>query len=95
MTVVKCSIIKHMTANTTHNQLLMNRLVIRLLWKNVTADTHSVVKKLIIKAHVKRKILSIETILSAYTHRGTRSHEHSYFTKLNLHSLKTGSKQRL
>ena len=39
--------------------------------------------------------MSVETVLSANTHRGTRTHEHSDYTKLNLHSLKTGSKRRL
>ena len=39
--------------------------------------------------------MSVEAILSAYTHRGTRTHVHSDYTKLNLHSLKTGSKRRL
>ena len=59
---------------------------------------------LIIKVFLKRKILSIETILTArasthththththtdtHTHRGTRTHKHSDCTKLNIHSLK-------
>ena len=60
---------------------------------------------LIIKAFVKRKILSIETILSkeaskrpppphTHTHR-PRTHEHSDDTKLNLNNLKRCSKRRL
>ena len=28
----------------------------------------------------------------AHTHRGTRTHKHCDYTKLNIHSLKTGSK---
>ena len=43
---------------------------------------------IIIKVFVKHKILFIENILSAYTHRGTHTQEHSNYTKLNLHSLK-------
>ena len=48
---------------------------------------------IIIKVCVKRKLLAIETILSAYTrthartHTGARIHEHSDYTKLYLHSL--------
>ena len=33
--------------------------------------------------------------IHTHTHRGTHTHEHSDYTKLNLHSLKMGSKQRL
>ena len=43
------------------------------------------------KAFIKRKILSVETILSAYTHTNTcvRTDEHTDYTE-----LKAGSKQR-
>ena len=48
---------------------------------------------------IKRKILSGETILSAYTHTsthtGARTDEHTDYTKFNYRKLKTGSKQRL
>ena len=44
---------------------------------------------LIIKVFIKHRILSIETMLSAYTHAcaHTQTHQHSDYTKLNLHSL--------
>ena len=37
---------------------------------------------IIIKVFFKCKTLSLETILSAYTHKGTRRHKHSDYTKL-------------
>ena len=44
--------------------------------------------------HLKRKIFSVETILSAYIrthrHRGTSTHNHSDHTKLKIHSLSLG-----
>ena len=48
---------------------------------------------MIITVFVKRKVLSVETILSAYTHThttthtGTRTHEHTDYTKFNLHTI--------
>ena len=44
---------------------------------------------IIIKVYIKCKILSAETILSAYTqktHTGTSTHEHTDYTKVNLHT---------
>ena len=39
---------------------------------------------------IKRKILSVETIMSAYTHTnahaGARTHDNTDYTKLNLHT---------
>ena len=47
---------------------------------------------IIITVFLKRKTLSLETILSihtqTHTHTGTRTHKHSDCTKLNIHSLK-------
>ena len=47
----------------------------------------------IIKVFVKHKIVSVETILKhmhtrarAHTHIGTSAHEHTDYTKLNLHT---------
>ena len=53
-------------------------------------------KKKIIKVFFK--ILSLETILNAYTrtrtHGGIRTHNHTDYTKLNLHSLKWAANAR-
>ena len=44
------------------------------------------------KVFIKRKILSVQTVLSAYTptnthtYTGTITHEHTDYTKLNLHT---------
>ena len=40
---------------------------------------------IIIKVFIKHQILSIETILNAYTHRHTCTHKYTNHTKLNLH----------
>ena len=55
----------------------------------------------IIKVFIKYKILSAETFLSAYmhinththTHTGTCAHEHTYHTKLNLHTTWAANKR--
>ena len=54
---------------------------------------------IIITVFIKRKILSVETIISAYTHTNTHvvasTHGHTDYTNLINTQLKTGSKQRL
>ena len=41
------------------------------------------------KVFIKRKFLSVETILGTYTHTGARTHEHTDYTKCNVtHNLK-------
>ena len=65
---------------------------------NVTCIHYRCIIIIIIKAFLKRKILSLETILSAHTHthknthththRGNHTSKHSDYTKLNIHSLK-------
>ena len=52
---------------------------------------------IIIKVFVKHKILSLETILRVrkhtHKHRGTCTHKHSDYTKLNIHSLKQAAER--
>ena len=47
-------------------------------------------KIVIIKVFIKRKILSVETVLSIYmytnTHTGTCTHEHTDYAEINLHT---------
>ena len=73
---------------------LINSLICCLRVRCCNTDVVLII--IIIKVSIKRKLLSVETIRSAYTHvrmhthshTGTRIHEHSQYTKLNLHSLK-------
>ena len=62
--------------------------------------TYLLNNKLIIKVFLKRKILFLETILSArshahtHTHTHTHTHKHSDYTKLNVHSFKRAANAR-
>lgn len=44
--------------------------------------------RLIINNYSVYNVLSVETILSTYPHTQTHTHEHTGYTKLNLHNLK-------
>ena len=66
------------------------------------AYTVRLIITIIINIFLKRKLLSLETILSAHsharaharTHAHTHTHKHSGYTKLNVHSLKRAANAR-
>ena len=56
---------------------------------------HILIDIIIINVFIKYKILSVETVLRAYTytHRDTHTYKHTDYTKLNLHNLKQAANQ--
>ena len=52
--------------------------------------TKNIMIKIIVNLFIKREIVSVETILSAYTHTnahaGASTHDNTDYTKLNLHT---------
>ena len=64
------------------------------MWLQGITQVHALII-VIIKVVIKHKILSIDTVLSAYTHTHTHIQRHTDYTKLNLYNLKQAAKRNL